>query len=62
MRKGEKMKIVILDAKTLTMDEDIDFSIFDKFGDVTHYRTMKLQLKRVEVTLEKTEHYREMIN
>ena len=32
------MKIVILDAKTLTMDEDIDFSIFDKFGDVTIYQ------------------------
>lgn len=30
------MKVVILDAKTLTKD-DIDFSVFDEFGEVTIY-------------------------
>ena len=30
------MKVVILDAKTLTND-DIDFSVFDEFGEVTIY-------------------------
>lgn len=31
------MKIVILDAETLTINNDIDFSIFDQYGDVTIY-------------------------
>lgn len=31
------MKIVILDAETLTINNDIDFSIFNQFGDVTIY-------------------------
>ncbi|MCI8956851.1 MAG: D-2-hydroxyacid dehydrogenase [Eubacterium sp.] len=31
------MKIVILDAETLTINNDIDFSIFDLYGDVTIY-------------------------
>lgn len=30
------MRVVILDAKTLT-DDDIDFSVFDEFGEVTIY-------------------------
>ena len=30
------MRVVILDAKTLTND-DIDFSVFDEFGEVTIY-------------------------
>lgn len=35
------MKIVILDASTLTLNDDIDFSIFDKFGEVTVYQFTK---------------------
>lgn len=35
------MKIVILDATTLTLNEDIDFSIFDGLGDVTIYNSTK---------------------
>ena len=31
------MKIVILDAATLTINNDIDFSIFDRFGEVKIY-------------------------
>lgn len=31
------MKIVILDASTLTINKDIDFSIFDRLGEVTVY-------------------------
>ena len=31
------MKIVILDAETLTINNDIDFSVFDQYGDVTTY-------------------------
>lgn len=31
------MKIVILDAETLTINSDIDFSVFDQYGDVTIY-------------------------
>lgn len=31
------MKIVILDAETLTINNDIDFSIFDQYGQVTIY-------------------------
>lgn len=31
------MKIVILDAETLTINNDIDFSVFDQYGDVTIY-------------------------
>ena len=31
------MKIVILDAETLTINNDIDFSIFNVYGDVTIY-------------------------
>ena len=33
------MKIVILDAKTLTINNDIDFSVFDEFGEVTIYQS-----------------------
>lgn len=32
------MKIVILDAETLTINNDIDFSVFDKYGQVTIYQ------------------------
>lgn len=32
------MKIVILDAETLTINNDIDFSIFDEYGQVTIYQ------------------------
>lgn len=35
------MNIVILDAVTLTIDNDIDFSIFDQFGKVTIYDSTK---------------------
>lgn len=35
------MKIVILDASTLTLNDDIDFSIFNQFGDVTIYQFTK---------------------
>lgn len=28
------MNIVILDANTLTLDNDIDFSVFNQYGDV----------------------------
>lgn len=35
------MKIVILDADTLTVNNDIDFSIFDVYGDVTIYQFTK---------------------
>ncbi len=35
------MKIVILDAVTLTLDDDIDFSIFDQYGEVTIYSFTK---------------------
>lgn len=35
------MKIVILDAETLTINNDIDFSIFDQYGDVTIYQFTK---------------------
>lgn len=35
------MKIVILDASTLTLNDDIDFSIFDQFGEVTIYQFTK---------------------
>lgn len=35
------MKIVILDASTLTLNNDIDFSVFDQFGDVTVYQFTK---------------------
>ncbi len=31
------MKIVILDADTLSLDGDIDFSVFDRYGEVTVY-------------------------
>ena len=31
------MKIVILDAETLSINGDIDFSIFDQYGEVTVY-------------------------
>lgn len=31
------MKIVILDAETLTINNDIDFSVFDQYGHVTIY-------------------------
>lgn len=31
------MKIVILDAETLTINNDIDFSVFNQYGDVTIY-------------------------
>ena len=38
-QKGYKedghMNIVILDANTLTLDNDIDFSVFNQYGDVT---------------------------
>ena len=29
------MNIVILDANTLTLDNDIDFSVFNQYGNVT---------------------------
>lgn len=32
------MKIVILDATTLTLNNDIDFSVFDKYGEVVVYQ------------------------
>lgn len=32
------MKIVILDAATLTLNNDIDFSVFNQFGEVTIYQ------------------------
>ena len=35
------MKIVILDAETLTINNDIDFSIFDQYGEVTIYQSTK---------------------
>ena len=35
------MKIVILDAATLTINNDIDFSIFDRFGEVKIYDITK---------------------
>lgn len=35
------MKIVILDAETLTLNNDIDFSVFDKYGEVTIYQFTK---------------------
>lgn len=35
------MKIVILDAATLTINNDIDFSIFDRFGEVKIYNFTK---------------------
>ena len=35
------MKIVILDAVTLTLNDDIDFSVFDQFGEVTIYQFTK---------------------
>lgn len=35
------MKIVILDAETLTINNDIDFSVFDQYGDVTIYQSTK---------------------
>lgn len=40
-RTGGYMKIVILDAVTLTINNDIDFSVFDEFGDVTIYQYTK---------------------
>lgn len=33
------MNIVILDANTLTLDNDIDFSVFNQYGDVTIYQS-----------------------
>lgn len=33
------MKIVILDAMTLTIDNDLDFSIFEQFGEVVIYQS-----------------------
>lgn len=35
------MKIVILDAVTLTLNDDIDFSVFDELGEVTIYQYTK---------------------
>ena len=35
------MKIVILDAATLVIDNDIDFSIFDEYGEVIIYQATK---------------------
>ena len=35
------MKIVILDAATLVIDNDIDFSIFDEHGEVIIYQATK---------------------
>lgn len=35
------MKVVILDASTLTLNNDIDFLIFDQFGEVTVYQFTK---------------------
>ena len=35
------MKIVILDSETLTINNDIDFSVFDQYGDVTIYSFTK---------------------
>lgn len=35
------MKIVILDATTLALNNDIDFSIFDELGEVTIYNSTK---------------------
>ena len=35
------MKIVILDAETLTINDDIDFSIFDQYGEVLIYQFTK---------------------
>lgn len=35
------MKIVILDAETLTINNDIDFSVFDQYGDVSIYQSTK---------------------
>lgn len=35
------MKIVILDAVTLTINDDIDFSIFDQYGEVTIYQSTR---------------------
>ncbi len=35
------MKIVILDAETLTINNDMDFSIFDEYGEVTIYQSTK---------------------
>ncbi len=37
MKAGIKVKIVILDAETLTLNDDIDFSVFQQFGEVTVY-------------------------
>lgn len=50
------MKIVILDAETLSLNNDIDFSIFDKFGKVTIYdctneEQMAERIKDVDVIL-----------
>lgn len=49
------MKVVILDAKTLTND-DIDFSVFDEFGEVTIYDYTKYnqiaeRIKNAEIIL-----------
>lgn len=49
------MKVVILDAKTLTND-DIDFSVFDEFGEVTIYDYTKYnqiaeRIKEAEIIL-----------
>ena len=33
------MNIVILDANTLTLDNDIDFSVFNQYGNVTIYQS-----------------------
>ncbi len=35
------MKIVILDAETLTINNDMDFSIFDEYGEVIIYQSTK---------------------
>lgn len=35
------MKIVILDAVTLTLNDDIDFSVFERYGEVTIYQFTK---------------------
>lgn len=37
-RGAELMKIVILDAMTLTLNDDIDFSVFNKYGEVVIYQ------------------------
>lgn len=50
------MNIVILDANTLTLNDDIDFSVFDKYGDVTIYQStndeeIEERIKDAEVIL-----------